>query len=94
MAALLVAGGGILWQRLRMQEGSKPEFTAHNNPAGTRPSPSLRAAACVMDTVHSAVTGYARVGSIHWRHMGALHDILALLLYQRAALGLAVSPVL
>jgi hypothetical protein len=59
MAALLVAGGGILWQRLRMQEGSKPEFTAHNNPAGTRPSPSLRAAACVMlgDAGHGTLGG-------------------------------------
>jgi hypothetical protein len=59
MAALLVAGGGILCQRLRMQEGSKPEFTAHNNPAGTRPSPSLRAAACVVrgDARHGTLGG-------------------------------------
>jgi len=64
MAGLVVAGGAIFCQRLRMQQGSKPQFTAHNNPAGIHPRAPLRAG-----SVCSVRKGKARAGDRKRAHM-------------------------
>ena len=37
-----MVGGLIVWQRLQVQQGSKPVFTAHNNPAAFAPDTATR----------------------------------------------------